>query len=27
MTINRYEFPIPLAGQRMTVHYVRTRSG
>lgn len=27
VTINRYEFPIPLAGQRLTVHYVRTRSG
>jgi hypothetical protein len=24
--ISRSEFPIPLAGQRMTVHFVRTRS-
>ena len=27
IAISRFEFPIPLAGQRLTVHYVRTRSG
>ncbi|GAB4431431.1 MAG: hypothetical protein Kow00106_25600 [Anaerolineae bacterium] len=26
ININRFEFPIPLAGQRLTVHFVRTRS-
>lgn len=25
--ISRSEFPIPMAGQRMTVHFVRTRRG
>jgi len=25
--VSRFEFPIPLANQRMTVHFVRTRSG
>jgi hypothetical protein len=25
--INRYELTIPLAGQRLTVHFVRTRAG
>jgi hypothetical protein len=25
--ISRYEFPLPLAGQRLTVHFVRTSSG
>ncbi len=24
--INRFEFPVPLAGQRLTVHFVRTLS-
>ena len=27
VAINRYEFPIPLAGQRLTVHFVRTTQG
>ena len=27
VNINRFEYPIPFAGQRMTVHYVRTQSG
>ena len=27
VSINRYEFPIPLAGQRLTVHFVRTTRG
>lgn len=26
ININRFEFPLPLAGQRLTVHYIRTRS-
>jgi hypothetical protein len=26
VNISRSEFPIPLGGQRMTVHFVRTRS-
>ncbi len=26
VNIDRSEFPIPIAGQRMTVHFVRTRS-
>ncbi len=25
--ISRSEFPVPIAGQRLTVHYVRTQSG
>ena len=25
--ISRSEFPMPLGGQRMTVHFVRTRAG
>jgi hypothetical protein len=25
--VSRYEFPVPLAGQRMTVHLVRTKFG
>lgn len=25
--INRYELTVPLAGQRLTVHFIRTRSG
>lgn len=26
VNIRRFEFPIPMAGQRMTVHFVRTQS-
>jgi hypothetical protein len=27
VSIRRFEFPIPMAGQRITVHFVRTQAG